>query len=594
MCIECEEKMKKGIVRLINLLVIIVLFVLAIDLSLNMSLRESLKEHFKRYEIVEPEESIVLLSDHQFFIAEDSTILDKADKTNTIYIPINWLNQFNMTGQYDEANQILNLVSRDYLITATSNETQINLSKSDEVLDWQISQDNIFVNLEQLISWGIIDDQSIEFNKNDKSIVIINKENLMTDNSYSTQFLYSHFDQAVSRQKENRGLGIKDLLVKESIGAKLEKGNAYYWVPINDSIAYTVSGSHYGYMLLNQEQKDSLESLRQASSEPLPTSGVNTDKVNLIWEAIYNVQPKPESIPQMGNMNVVSPTWYELKDQTGALHSKFNQDYLNWAQGRNYKVWALVSNQFDPTLTHQLLVNANYRRTFIENIVTEAVKHNLEGINIDFENINLEDKDNLTHFINELRWYAKQYDLVLSMDVTVMDGSDNWSKCYDRKALGKIVDYLIIMTYDEYWASSPVSGPVSSADWVEKSLKKIMTIVPRDKIVMGIPLYSRLWRERISETLPNTNKTSSSAISMIKQNELIETSGQTPIWDDENKLYYISYIEDDTQVKIWIENAETISYKIDIAKNLDLGGIAFWRRGFETDNFWNEIELLER
>lgn len=594
MCIECEEKMKKGIVRLINLLVIIVLFVLAIDLSLNMSLRESLKEHFKRYEIVEPEESIVLLSDHQFFITEDSAILDKADKTNTIYIPINWLNQFDMTGQYDEANQILNLVSRDYLITATSNETQINLSKSDETLDWQISQDNIFVNLEQLISWGIIDDQSIEFNKNDKSIVIINKENLMTDNSYSTQFLYSHFDQAVSRQKENRGLGIKDLLVKESIGTKLEKGNAYYWVPINDSIAYTVSGSHYGYMLLNQEQKDRLESLRQASSEPLPTSGVNTEKVNLIWEAIYNVQPKPESIPQMGNMNVVSPTWYELKDQTGALHSKFNQDYLNWAQGRNYKVWALVSNQFDPTLTHQLLVNANYRRTFIENIVTEAVKHNLEGINIDFENINLEDKDNLTHFINELRWYAKQYDLVLSMDVTVMDGSDNWSKCYDRKALGKIVDYLIIMTYDEYWASSPVSGPVSSADWVEKSLKKIMTIVPRDKIVMGIPLYSRLWRERISETLPNTNKTSSSAISMIKQNELIETSGQTPIWDDENKLYYISYIEDDTQVKIWIENAETISYKIDIAKDLDLGGIAFWRRGFETDNFWNEIELLER
>ncbi|MCK9907282.1 glycosyl hydrolase family 18 protein, partial [Frankia sp. Cpl3] len=80
-------------------------------------------------------------------------------------------------------------------------------------------------------------------------------------------------------------------------------------------------------------------------------------------------------------------------------------------------------------------------------------------------------------------------------DVTIKSSSDRWSRFYDRAALAKVVDYMMVMTYDEYWASSPVAGSVASLPWVEKGLQGVLEEVPNEKLILGVPFYTRLWKE---------------------------------------------------------------------------------------------------
>ena len=196
------------------------------------------------------------------------------------------------------------------------------------------------------------------------------------------------------------------------------------------------------------------------------------------------------------------------------------------------------------------------------------------------------DRDRLTHFINELAWSMKQHGLILSMDVTIMGGSDNWSKCYDHEYLGRIVDYLVIMTYDEHWASSPISGPVASYGWVERGMTALTQVVDSQKLVMGLPLYTRVWREQPSTERANQMTNRSSAIGMQAQANFIANNGLTPFWDEESKLYYAAFIDGEELVKIWIENAETLSLRAGLVHELNLAGIACWQRTFATDDVW--------
>jgi len=150
------------------------------------------------------------------------------------------------------------------------------------------------------------------------------------------------------------------------------------------------------------------------------------------------------------------------------------------------------------------------------------------------------------------------------------------------------------MTYDEYWASSPVSGPVASYDWVKSNMEDLTKVVDPQKLVLGLPLYSRVWRERPSTERPNQMVARSSAISMQVQNDFVGSNNLTPIWDDEAKLYYVALINGDHLAKIWIENAETLSHKVNLVNEFGLGGVAAWQRSFATDDIWEAISSALR
>ncbi len=230
-------------------------------------------------------------------------------------------------------------------------------------------------------------------------------------------------------------------------------------------------------------------------------------------------------------------------------------------------------------------------RERVINELLEIVRENeLDGINIDFENVYLKNKEELVQFVRELTPIFHENDLVVSIDVTVKGGSETWSLFYDRAALGEVVDYMAVMTYDEHWAASPRSGSVASIGWVENGIQGLLEDVPEEKLLMGIPFYARLWTETPSKEVANKMDVKSRALTMEGVNNIISRDGAVKVWDENAGQDYLVYIEDGSINKIWIEDDKSIKLKTELANEYNLAGVAVWRRGFETQNIWSVID----
>lgn len=319
-------------------------------------------------------------------------------------------------------------------------------------------------------------------------------------------------------------------------------------------------------------------------------------KINLTWEHVVNRNPDQTKISPMPGLNVVSPTWFDLTNGEGDISSKASLPYVEWAHQRGYQVWGLFSNNFDPDITTKALASYDTRSKMIRQLVQYSSMYKLDGINIDFENVYLKDKENLVQFVRELTPYLHERNLVVSMDITIKSTSEQWSLFYDRARLAETVDYMIVMTYDEHWASSPVAGSVASLPWVEKGLQGVLEEVPASKLLLGVPYYTRLWKE---EKDPSSGKVkvTSKAITMETTQNWIKDRNLTPVYDEASGQMYVQYADptDGATYKIWIEDAMSMKKRAELVKKYNLAGIASWRRGFEQPGIWQVIaETLEK
>jgi len=383
-----------------------------------------------------------------------------------------------------------------------------------------------------------------------------------------------------------------DTHIKEPIVANLsmdnevnilgEKGNWYKVRTIDGIFGYAVKSDIRlaGIQLHAAESKE-----RNIAWKPLG------GKINLTWEQVHNKTPNPADIPELSGVNVVSPTWFSLKDVEGNVSGdKATNEYVDWAHTKGMHVWALYSNQFDPDLTRQFLKDPEARKRSIRQILGYVEVFNLDGINIDFENVYFEDKALLTQYVRELSPYLREQGVVVSIDVTILSQSPNWSMVYDRIAFADTVDYVMVMTYDEHWGASPVAGSVASLPWVERGLQGVLEQVPKDKLILGVPFYTRVWKEQLQSD--GSVKVSSRAVSMKLANEIIDENNATVIYDDKAKQYYAEYQEGNNKHKIWLETTESMQERIKLVRKYDLAGVASWSRGFEQPEIWETIETV--
>jgi spore germination protein YaaH len=317
-------------------------------------------------------------------------------------------------------------------------------------------------------------------------------------------------------------------------------------------------------------------------------------KINLTWEAVYKKNPDPAAFTDMPGLNVISPTWFAISDDEGNLSNKAHKPFVTWAHKRGYQVWALFSNDFDPDRTSKVLANYETRLHMIRQLLSYAELYNLQGINIDFENVHLKDKEKLTQFVRELTPYLHEQGLVVSIDVTVRGGSAMWSLFADREALGQTVDYMMVMTYDEHWASSPVSGSVASLPWTEAGIVDIMREdnVPASKLILGVPYYTRIWSEQSKD---GKIAVTSKAVGMEAIDKLIRDKNLIPIYDAATGQDYVEYTEGQVTNRIWLENEKSMRARMEIVKKYDLAGVASWARVFGNADVWHTIkDALEK
>ncbi|MGM8215940.1 glycosyl hydrolase family 18 protein [Bacillaceae bacterium W0354] len=194
-------------------------------------------------------------------------------------------------------------------------------------------------------------------------------------------------------------------------------------------------------------------------------------------------------------LNVVAPSYFDIKpdgtlDVTWRLQSRF----IDAMHTRGIKVVPFLANHWNTTAGKNGLAN---REQLARDIAAAIEKYNLDGVNVDIEGLNQNYKDEHTDFIRRLREYIPNHKEV---SVAVAANPNNWKTgwhgFYDYKALSDYADYLMIMAYDESWESpeSPIV-PVSSISFFERSVQyAIDQGVPRDKIVVGLPFYGRMWK----------------------------------------------------------------------------------------------------
>ena len=503
------------------------------------------------------ESRIIIQKNNQLIVKEKSIkyfneiIIDEEIK----YLPIELLQGYNIDYDYDDKNEIITLSNKENLLRLDFNDDNIKTIDNEIFLKYELLNN----------SFGIICD----YNKEDLVILIKNNYASLNQGKINKEtFLYKYMD--IERDI------VKELIVDDEFTIS----------KINDDWYYGYNENLNGGYIKKSDLKDIVEI--EAINKEINVK--KTEKIIMTWEQVYSQNPDTKKIKSMEGLNVISPTWYKLISDSGELKSLVSDNYISWAKNNDYKLWAMVSNTFnDIEMTSRFLNDVKSREVFINNLIEEFEKYNFEGINIDFENIYMKDKNKFTQFISELSYEFNKRDIILSVDVTVIGGSENWSMCYDRLRLGQLVDYLVIMTYDEHWASSPISGSVASYNWVESSLKEIIKIVDSEKIIMGIPLYTRIWYEKPSKKIVNKMDVSSKSITMHGQNNLLKETGLTPLWDEEAKQFYISYIKDLQVKKVWLEEEVSIKEKAKLVNKLNLAGVAMWSRGFETENIWKVI-----
>jgi spore germination protein YaaH len=310
-------------------------------------------------------------------------------------------------------------------------------------------------------------------------------------------------------------------------------------------------------------------------------------KINLVWEPVYNSRVDYTKINKMEGLDVISPTWFQVENDKGQLINKGDIKYVEWAHSNGYKVWALFGNDTtDLKMTSSFLNNTDARDNAIRQILTYASLLKLDGINIDFENIYKTDKDALSQFVRELTPLLKEQGLIVSMDIAVPDGSDTWSLCYDRKAIGQTVDYVMLMTYDQYWTTSPISGSVAQITWVEKNLKKTLDEVPPEKLLLGLPFYIRVWEEKPDKDNKTKVAGPAKVVTMDAAKKLIKDNNAAIRWDEPSGQYYAEYKKDDSTFKIWLEDETSIDLKASLAQKYNLAGVSSWSRNFETPDIW--------
>lgn len=304
--------------------------------------------------------------------------------------------------------------------------------------------------------------------------------------------------------------------------------------------------------------------------------------VELVWDWQAPGE-KPSTLARekkLPGITVLSPSWFVIRDTDGHIEEKnASLDYAPQAHAKGYRVWALITNGFDPDLTHGLLDNPAGRKNAAEGLLALARKYQLDGINLDFENIRAEDSDRLTAFVGEIAGPLRQEGYTVSIDVTVPSDNGNWSRCYDRKALSGQVDYVMLMAYDEHHRLSKVAGSVASLPWVERGIRKTLEEVPAEKLVLGMPLYMRDWKEE-------NGNVSAKTLSMPGARKLIAEKGLVPAWRSEEAQYYFEYREQGVLHRVWQEDARSLALKNALISRYNLAGSAYWRKGLEDQEVW--------
>lgn len=453
--------------------------------------------------------------------------------------------------------------SKNYYVNKSKNNVNYSIVKTDG--------DNVYIALDFVKQYS---DIKYEEYDNPKRVVID----------------YKWGDYLFAKIKKDSKLRLEpniksDILVNLKAGDTVTLINTSEEIQNNFTKVITKNGV-IGY-IKNKYVKDSYyETLESDYKEPIYTNISNDYKVNLVWHQVTNQDANNNVLNLLTStksVTTISPTWFSVSGEEGSISSLASETYVDKMHELGLEVWALVDDFSSDIKMYNLLSYTSRREKLVNELIANAIKYNLDGLNIDFENITSEAGIHYVQFLRELSIKCRNNGIVLSIDNYV---PMPYSKYYDIEEQGKIADYVITMAYDEHHAASEESGSVSSISYVETGIKNTIEKVPKNKVIIAIPFYTRLWKEVKNG---DSIKVSSESYAMSNADSLLEDNGVKTKWDEETKQYYGQYESDGATYKMWLEEEKSIEEKMKVINEYDIAGVAEWKLGLEKESIWDVI-----
>lgn len=387
-------------------------------------------------------------------------------------------------------------------------------------------------------------------------------------------------DTAQVRQKG----GIKSLIL-----ADVQKGDTLLYLENLDNWCKVMTADGYtGY--IQTEDISEPEAIEARTAKKDSYERITRDhKINLVWHQSTSTESNDamaEMTAEMTGVNVISPTWFSVTDETGTISSLASADYVKLAHEAGREVWGLIDNfneAFDETTD---LAYASVRSRIIEQLLAEAASCGMDGINVDFENLKEAGIPHYLQFLRELTSAAHAQNLVVSVDTPVPQA---YTMYYQRSEQARFVDYMIVMAYDEHFAGSEEAGSVSSLPFVQQAVEEMTRVMPADQVICGIPFYTRVWTEKFGQSAITSEVLGmDGAKNYAKENQMTET------WDASLGQNVATVETSDARYTIWMEDEQSMEEKLKVIQSADLAGVAEWKLGFECADVWSLIsEYIE-
>ncbi len=462
---------------------------------------------------------------------------------------------------YDEIAEKIIITNKDSVAKIKLNSNIINVNLKDKELKHEAKKigNVVFLPLSDIVEFY---DITLSYNEENKIVTISKKEENTSKIKYNKVNVYEDINTS-SKVMETLNLNDDVIVYEEAL-----KHNR--WIKLK-----TMSGN-VGYIF-----KQNVDVANNVPNIDENKPNENSEKYVMFWQYGSTLNGLGDRID---GVNVAAPTAYELSNEQGNVSGVLTIGYIDRAHSYGYQVWGVVNNGIDnanySSKATSVVMNSEVaRENLIRNILNIVDRDNLDGINIDFEAMKTDDRDLFTQFIRELAPLMRERGKVLSVDTY-------FTTYLDRTKIGEAADYVVLMGYDQNGAWSEVSGSVSSLEWVENNILSLMndSNIPHNKIILGVPFYTRLWTEKQGESKPTTViYTISQAANYINRNAIDLT------YDEKTGQNYFEYTRGNVTYKMWVEDATSMKNRVDIVNKYNLAGISAWRKGFETDDIWPAI-----
>lgn len=556
------RRRKKRRKRILILLLLLLIAVIAAGIVLWIRYGPSREEADKN-------EYFGITDTSQVGLAIDNQIPDvKSMKEGSeVYLDFDSVHDYvNQRFYWDSNENRLLYTLPDRTLSIPAGATEFESEDGTQTRDYEIvkvENDTVYLALDFVKEYT---DMSLDVYENpDRAVIVTNKEE-------------NH--ARVSKDTEVRILGG----VKSPILTEISKSDdvvvieeAGSWMKVR-----TVDG-YIGYVKSNTLEKAEKQTRKSEYEEPEYTNIQKDYKINLAWHQVTS-QAANENVASViagtTGLTTISPTWFTIQDTNGNITSLASSAYVDAAHQAGLEVWGLVDNFTNQVDTLAVLSNTQSRANMISQLITEAQNSGLDGINVDFEQITEEMSDHYIQFIRELSVECRKNQIVLSVDNYV----PGFTSHYNREEQGIVADYVIIMGYDEHFAGSEEAGSVASTDFVREGITETLKEVPKEKVINGLPFFTRLWIE-------SSSGLTSQAIGMQEAETAVANAGVTASWDEETQQNYAEWTADGNTYKIWLEDEQSLEAKLKVMQEYDLAGAAAWKLGFEKSGIW---ELISR